>query len=145
VLQCVAVCCTMLLFVGVYGVCCRVLQCVVVCCSVLQCGAVCCIYIFVVMERAKPTALFVLLLLYCNTLQHTATHRNTLQHTATHCNTLNHNLQRYSCCCCCRHVYTCMHVYIYMYIYRLEESAKSRKMPANICSYTHTYTYILHM
>ena len=24
---------------------------------------------------------------YCNTLQHTATHCNTLQHTATHCNT----------------------------------------------------------
>ena len=28
--------------------------------------------------------------LYCNTLQHTATHCNTLQHTATHCNTLQH-------------------------------------------------------
>ena len=27
---------------------------------------------------------------YCNTLQHTATHRITLQHTATHCNTLQH-------------------------------------------------------
>jgi len=26
--------------------------------------------------------------MYCNTLQHTATHCNTLQHTATHCNTL---------------------------------------------------------
>jgi len=34
VLQCVAVCCSVL--------CCSVLQCVAVCCSVLQCVAVCC-------------------------------------------------------------------------------------------------------
>jgi len=27
---------------SVFGVCCRVLQCVAVCCSVVQCGAVCC-------------------------------------------------------------------------------------------------------
>ena len=27
---------------------------------------------------------------HCNTLQHTATHRNTMQHAAAHCNTLQH-------------------------------------------------------
>ena len=39
VLQCVAVCCSVLQCVAV---CCSVLQCVAVCCSVLQCVAVCC-------------------------------------------------------------------------------------------------------
>jgi len=39
VLQCVAVCCSVLLCVAV---CCSVLQCIAVCCSVLQCVAVCC-------------------------------------------------------------------------------------------------------
>ena len=38
-LQCVAVCCSVLQCVAV---CCSVLQCVVVCCSVLKCVAVCC-------------------------------------------------------------------------------------------------------
>ena len=51
VLQCVAVCCSVLqspkslLFqirIRKWGVCCSVLQCVAVCCSVLQCVAVCC-------------------------------------------------------------------------------------------------------
>ena len=37
VLQCVAVCCSVLQYVAE---CCSVLQCVVVCCSVLQCVAV---------------------------------------------------------------------------------------------------------
>ena len=42
VLQCVAVCCSVLPFTGYNGriVCCSVLQCVAVCCSVLQCVAV---------------------------------------------------------------------------------------------------------
>jgi len=38
-LQCVAVCCSVLKCVAV---CCSVLQCVPVCCSMLQCVAVCC-------------------------------------------------------------------------------------------------------
>ena len=47
-LQCVAVCCDLLLLDGIQPntymviVCCSVLQCVAVCCSVLQCVAVCC-------------------------------------------------------------------------------------------------------
>ena len=45
-LQCVAVCCSVLQCVAV---CCSVLQCVAVCCSVLQCVAVCCsAWIFVI-------------------------------------------------------------------------------------------------
>ena len=39
-LQCIAVCCSVLQCVAV---CCSVLQCVAVCCSVLQCVVVCCI------------------------------------------------------------------------------------------------------
>jgi len=39
VLQCVAVCCSVLQCVAVYS---SVLQCAAVCCSVLQCAAVCC-------------------------------------------------------------------------------------------------------
>jgi len=41
VLQCAAVCCSVLHCVAL---CCSVLQCVAVCCSVLQCVAVCCIH-----------------------------------------------------------------------------------------------------
>jgi len=39
VLQCVAMCCSVLQCVAM---CCSVLQCIAVCCSVLQCVAVCC-------------------------------------------------------------------------------------------------------
>ena len=39
VLQCAAVCCSVL---QCAAVCCSVLQCAAVCCSVLQCAAVCC-------------------------------------------------------------------------------------------------------
>jgi len=55
VLQCVAVCCSVLqrvervlhslilwMCIDLYAVCCSVLQCVAVCCSVLQCVAACC-------------------------------------------------------------------------------------------------------
>jgi len=42
VLECVAVCCSVLLCVVKFDSFCSVLQCVAVCCSVLQCVAVCC-------------------------------------------------------------------------------------------------------
>ena len=43
VLQCVAVCCSVLQCVlQRVAVCCSVLQCVAVCCSVLQCDILCC-------------------------------------------------------------------------------------------------------
>jgi len=41
-LECVAVCCSVLQSVVVCAVCCSVLQCAAMCCSVLQCVAVCC-------------------------------------------------------------------------------------------------------
>ena len=41
-------------------------------------------------------------IVYCNTLQHTATHCNTLQHTATHCNTLQHTATH------CQHIVYCV-------------------------------------
>jgi len=37
-----------------------------------------------------PCSLCLAFQVYCNTLQHTATHCNTLQHTATRCHTLQH-------------------------------------------------------
>jgi len=85
-LQCVAVCCS-------------VLQCVAVRCSVLQCSR--CIrintYINIHMRVCVCLCVCVYCLEWCRghvrtriTLQHTATHCNTLQHTTTHCNTLQH-------------------------------------------------------
>ena len=76
------------------------LQCVAVCCSVLQCVAVCRSYKssqdfykssqdcvppcrHLALPTIKVDSIF-------NALQHTATHCNTLQHTATQCHTLRH-------------------------------------------------------
>ena len=61
------------------------LQCVAVCCSVLQCDAVWCS----VLTRTSSVCAAPPII-DGNTLQRTATHCNTLQHTATHCNTLQH-------------------------------------------------------
>jgi len=106
VLQCVAVCCSVLqcvvhihsLYTRVREP--RVLQCVAVCWSVLQCVAVCCSVLQCVeppqSPRGEPRAARQPFYIHCNTLQHTcnthATHCNTLQHTTTtHCNnTLQH-------------------------------------------------------
>ena len=114
VLQCAAVCCSVLLCVAesctvlavccdVLAVCCSVLQCVAVYCSVLQCVAVCCSVLQSVAQfghrhgpHTMPDSVFLCAwwvatqhtATHCNTLQHTATHCNTLQHIATHCNTL---------------------------------------------------------
>ena len=105
-LQCVAVCCSVLLCVAVccsvlqcVAVCCSVLQCVAVCCSVLQCVAVCCSVLLrvavccIVLHTSLIRLLVFVCVCVCNTLQHTATHAahcSTLQHTATRCNTLQH-------------------------------------------------------
>jgi len=102
-MQCVAVCCNILLCIAV---CCDVLQRVVVCCSVLQCVAVyVAVYCRVMQCVADPHAHTILALrnytlqhiaTHFNILQHTATHCNTLQHTATHCNTLHHPTTHYN-------------------------------------------------
>jgi len=60
-----------------------VLQCVAVCCSVLQCVAT----RVLPLEYSQPPSTEVLQRLVwasCNTLHHTAPHCNTLHHTATH-------------------------------------------------------------
>jgi len=105
VLQCVAVCCSVLQCVA--AVRCsvlqcvapdtsHVLQCVAVCCSVLQCGVVCCSVLHLIPRITLCVAHYSICntlqhvrLIICNTLQHTTPHCNTLQHTASHCNTLH--------------------------------------------------------
>ena len=64
------------------------LQCVAVCCSVLQCVTVCysvlqCAHVTRKGDGYRGGEIYAT---HCNTLQHTATHCNTLQHAATHCN-----------------------------------------------------------
>ena len=102
VLQCVAVCCSVLQFAAVY---CSVLQCVSVCCSdcnvmrfivydephllpVSYCAHTRKIFIFIgILNVFRCHMLWrALRCCHCNTLQHTATHCNTLllQRTATH-------------------------------------------------------------
>jgi len=82
--RCVAVCCSVLQRVAA---CCNVLQCVAVCCSVLQCmccNALQCIFSSVLQCVAvccssalrlgtSSCSAAILLLTYCNILQHTAT------------------------------------------------------------------------
>jgi len=81
VLQCAAVCCSLLQSVAM---CYSVWQCVAVRCSVSAPRSRAVGSTIRVPEKGGPTL--------CNTFQHrdTATHCNTLQHTATHCNTLQH-------------------------------------------------------
>ena len=54
-----------------------------------------CVCIYVSLSESFPSPIHTYcttrLLMYLNSLQHTATHYNTLQHTAMHCNTLQHN------------------------------------------------------
>jgi len=78
---------------------CSVLQCVAVCCSVLQalrCTSNQSSEPCEMAQYSHPqhTATHCNPLqhtaVHCNTLQYTATHCSTLQHTATHCNTLQH-------------------------------------------------------
>jgi len=89
VLQCVALCCSILAIYDVgdtsvlMGS--SVLQCVAVCCSVLQCAAI----LLRRMVYALPQGTSVMELITCTAtiLQHTAT---ILHHTATHCNAMSH-------------------------------------------------------
>jgi len=103
VLQCVAVCCSVLqcvaadfrecLVIWIFeNAISKILFIIIVfrvCCSVLQCVAAdfqeCLVIVF-----WECTAAHCNITTRCNTLQHTATHCNTLQHTATHCTTLQH-------------------------------------------------------
>ena len=101
VLQCVAVCCSVLHLkwiltsLHIPSLCCSVLQCVAVCCSVLQWKWMLTSLHIPSLTHFPHTCRDPFQLqhtaTHCNTLQHTATHRNTLQHTATHCNALQHH------------------------------------------------------
>ena len=62
-LQCVAVCCSVLQCVAK---CCSVLQCVAVCCSVLQCVAVCCSVLQCV---AVCCSMMLFVIVFCSVLQ----------------------------------------------------------------------------
>ena len=92
-LQCVAVCCSVLQCVAV---CCSVSQCVAVCRSVLQCVAVCCSVLLCLLVWCSVLRAQIMTYIlehlthssYCNALHNT--HSNTQPHTATHCNTLQH-------------------------------------------------------
>ena len=106
VLQCVALCCSVLYCVAVHEliaviVCitpcnlCNMVQCVAVCSNVLQCVAVS--EQTAVIFRTAPCNLtrarrqkHVGATKHCNTLQHTASHCSTVQHNAAHHNTLQH-------------------------------------------------------
>ena len=78
-LQCVAVCCSVLQCVAV---CCRELQRVAECCRVLQSVTQC--------YRVLQSLQCLIFMSNSNTLQKTAAHYNTMQHTAAHCCTLQH-------------------------------------------------------
>ena len=89
VLQCVAVCCSVLQTSGMphFQVCGNVWQCVAVCCSVLQTSG---------MPHFQKRPMHNInsdlqhSATVCKRLQHTATHCNTQQHAATRCNTLHY-------------------------------------------------------
>jgi len=109
VLQCVAVCCSVLQYVAT---CCIMLQCVAVCCSTIQYIAVS--RVTRTKERTRTQTASVRqdghgalikaahcrftavacvtreTATHCNILQHTATHSNTIQHTATQYTTLHY-------------------------------------------------------
>jgi len=97
VLQCVAVCCSVLQCVAaVMSVTCpslvrSVLQCVAGCCSVLQCVAGCCRVLCCNRDQRYlsllSTYMYAHIYIY---MQHTATHCNTLHYTATHSKTAIH-------------------------------------------------------
>jgi len=94
--QCVAVCWSMLHCIAVCAVCCSVLQCVAVCCSVLQCLAVSCgvLQCVAVCRGVLNVDHTATPFWRCNVLQNAATYCNTLQHTvhtAIHHNTIYYN------------------------------------------------------
>jgi len=112
VLQCVAVCCS-------------VLQCVAVCCSVLQSVAMCCkvvdSYLRMIacnmhIHECKDSCAYIHISTLCMLYTiHRYMYCNTLQHTATHCNTpvyIDICIHVYI-----SRIYVCMYICIYVYMY----------------------------
>jgi len=108
VLQCVAVCCSVLqcrnhgTLTHMSKVSMLLVMCVAVCCSVLQCVALLCCgvlqYVAVWCSTEMMAHTYTWARWDYHSLQHTATHCNTLQHTATHCNTAVRLSFTYACC-----------------------------------------------
>jgi len=83
VVQCVAVCCSMLQCTAVccdvlrcVAVCCSVLQCVAVCCSVLRCVALCC-SVFLIPTLMSHTYESIVTLMNLSSRMHGACHTHT--------------------------------------------------------------------
>ena len=89
------------------------LQCVAVCCSVLQGNDAIrhkIVYrksLFVSMKACMTSLTLQHTAAHCSTLQHTATHYTTLHHTATHCNTLQRTATQTMPCLRQFHVSSC--------------------------------------
>ena len=100
-LQCAAVCCSVL---QCAAVCCSALQCVAVCCSVLQCAAVCC---SVLQCAAVCCSVLHCVVVYCSVLQCVAVCRCALQ-----CAAVCYNvLQRVAVIAIMSYMYVCMTLY----------------------------------
>jgi len=139
VLQCVAVCCSVLQYVTAFcknwnhlfgahlpqrtcaheamlqcvAVCCSVLQCAAVCCSVLQCVAVCC----TVLQKTKPTLQRTHLKVPLHLKVVLFSERFLLFYGSL---TIWNFMHTYLCVCTYPFAYICMCVctYTYIYIYR---------------------------
>ena len=91
------------------AVCCSVLQCAAVCCSVLQCVATCVCIIFFICSKAHPQTFTTPKAQNDLRLQHTATHYNTLQHLRVAILYSTHVFVAW-CVCVCVCVFVCMFV-----------------------------------
>jgi len=156
VLQCVAVCRSVLSLTG------ETVECVAVCCSVLQCVAVCCrLWVRrwnMLHEMSHSNKTLQHTATHCNTeivgetvecvavveaLKRTyqpctrrraATHCNTLQHTATHCNTLQHTASH---CITLQHISTHCNT-----LHEMSHSNKTLQHTATHCNtLQHTATH----
>jgi len=144
VLQCVAVCCSVLRCVAVCcsvlqcaAVCCGVLQCVAVCCSVLQCVAVCCSVLWCV---AVCCSVLQCVAVCFRVLQCVAVRYNVLQCVAVCCSVL----QRVAVCCSVSqrqvqmmHIYRHSHINSYTIITRKSELSRTQKWVITKCMSYH--------
>ena len=159
--QCVAVCCSDEMRLGLFGflkrqdspgwhnllqhvaVCCSMLQCAAVCRSVLQCAAVC--HSVLVCKRDLPIERVYSSEPFCSTLQRAATHYNTLHNSATRYTnfgsqpTFCHIERKEKCVCLCVQVcvcaavcVVCLSIYTYIYI----------SIYVHVYAYIYVYTYV---
>jgi len=131
VLQCVAVCCSVLQCLEIRArVRCSVLQCVAVCCGVLQCVAVCCSVLRFKREQRNVADLWMSRVMYAKeprpmTAYSSTAHTNAPSLPGTIC---CGSLDIYIYIYIHIYVYTYIFIYVYMYIY--------------ICIYRYGYVYV---